>query len=134
MCIRDRDCLWQRPNESTKSTKRYCNVPVGQNILGGMMPRLSEKYKLSQRYTNHSIRVTSLQVLEDANVEGRHIIRVSGHKSLESVQNYARKLSSERKRSISTIFSNSVENKKMNLEEQNNKPQPISNDTFNINK
>ena len=65
-----------------------------------MMPRLSEKYKLSQRYTNHSIRVTSLQVLEDANVEGRHIIRVSGHKSLESVQNYARKLSSARKRSI----------------------------------
>ena len=80
----DLDCLWQRPNESTKSTKWYCNVPVGQKILGGMMPRLSEKYKLSQRYTNHSIRVTSLQVLEDANVEGRHIIRVSGHKSLES--------------------------------------------------
>ena len=61
---------------------------------------------------------------------------MSGHKSLESVQNYARKLSSARKRSISTIFSNSVENKKMNLEEQNNKPQPISNDSvhsfFNI--
>ena len=52
------------------------------------------------------------------------------------VQNYARKLSSARKRSISTIFSNSAENKKMNLEEQNNKPQPISNDSvhsfFNI--
>ena len=71
-----------------------------------------------------------------SSVEGRHIIRVSGHKSLESVQNYARKLSSARKRSISTIFSNSVENKKMNLEEQNKKPQPISNDSvhsfFNI--
>ena len=108
-------------NESVKCKKRYCNVPVGQKILGGMMPRLSEKYKLSQRYTNHSIQVTSLQVLEDANVEGRHIIRVSGHKSLESVQNYAKQLSSARKRSIST---------------NNNKPQPISNDSvhsfFNI--
>jgi hypothetical protein len=59
-----------------------------------MMPTLSSKYNLSQRYTNQSIRVTSLQVLEDGNIEGRHIIRISGHKSLESVQNYnARKLS-----------------------------------------
>ena len=57
---------------------------------------------------------------------------MTGHKSLESVQNYARKLSSARK----WKFSNSVENKKMNLEEQNKKPQPISNDSvhsfFNI--
>ena len=60
------------------------------------------------RYTNHSIRVTSLQALEDKNIEGRYIIRVSGHKSTASVQNYARKLSSSRKRKISTILTERV--------------------------
>ena len=69
-----------------------------------MMPKLSLKYGLSERYTNHSIRVTSLQCLEDQNVEGRHIIRISGHKSINSVQNYARRLSASRKRNISASF------------------------------
>ena len=34
------DFLWQRPKENSKSMIWYCNVPVGQKILGGMMPRL----------------------------------------------------------------------------------------------
>ena len=71
-----------------------------------MMPKLSLKYGLSERYTNHSIRVTSLQVLKDLNIEGRHIIRISGHKSVNSVQNYVRRLSASRKRNISASFAN----------------------------
>ena len=67
---------------------------------------MSLKYNLSQRYTNHSLRVTSLQTLDDA----QHIIRVSGHKSVSSVENYARKLSTSRKRSISSVLSERVEN------------------------
>ena len=71
---------------------------------------MSMKYNLSQRYTNHSLHVTSLQTLDDAKIEGRYIIRVSGHKSVSSVQNYARKLSTSRKRSISSVLSERVEN------------------------
>ena len=73
-----------------------------------MFPMLSSKYQLSQRYTNHSLRVTSLQVLEDGNIESRYIMRVSGHKNAESISNYARRLSSFRKRKISSILANSV--------------------------
>ena len=73
-----------------------------------MMARLSLKYKLSQRYTNHSIRVTSLQVLENNNIEGRHAIRISGHKSDQSIKCYARRLSASRKRGISQIISSHV--------------------------
>ena len=69
---------------------------------------LSEKYELSQRYTNHSLRVTSIQVLEDGNVETRHIVRVSGHKNADSVANYARRLSAAKKRNLSTILAESV--------------------------
>ena len=74
-----------------------------------MMSKLSIKYELSQRYTNHSIRVTGLQSLEDANIEGRHIIRISGHKNEQSIKNYARKLSAARKRNISSILSGMVD-------------------------
>ena len=74
----DITALWQKPKRKITSNVWYCSVPVGEKILGGMMSTLSSKYGLSQRYTNHSIRVTSLQVLEDGNIEGRHIIRVSG--------------------------------------------------------
>ena len=43
-------------------------------------------------------------------VEGRHIQRVSGHKCLESVQLYGRRLSTSRKRDTSRIFSRAVGN------------------------
>ena len=101
------EALWQRPRDTTKSSDIiwFCNVPLGEKYLGGMMSRLSQKYNLSQRYTNHSLRVTSLQVLEDNCIEGRHIIRVSGHKTTDSISNYARRLSAARKRNISNIFS-----------------------------
>ena len=84
----------------------YCNVAVGVNTLGNMMSNLSRKYDLSQRYTNHCLRVTGLQVLDEAQIEGRHIIRVSGHKRTDSVENYARKLSAAKKRKISGILTN----------------------------
>ena len=73
------------------------------------MSHMSLKYNLSQRYTNHSLHVTSLQTLDNAKIEGRHI-HVSGHKSVSSVENYARKLSTSRKRNISSVLSERVEN------------------------
>ena len=90
----------------------YCNVPLGEKYLGNMMAMMSAKYKLSQRYTNHCLRVTSLQVLDDENIDSRHIIRVSGHKNPESVTNYARRLSASKKRKISSILSTSIGEKK----------------------
>ena len=51
-----------------------------------MMANLSAKYSLSKRYTNHCVRVTSLQLMDDDQIPGRHIIRVSGHKSEASVK------------------------------------------------
>ena len=94
------DALWQRPRAQMSIKKEiwFCNVPLGEKTLGGMLATLSVKYNLSQRYTNHSLRVTSIQVLEDANVETRHIVRVSGHKNPDSISSYARRLSAAKKR------------------------------------
>ena len=41
--------------------------PLGEETLGLMMARMSRKCKLSQRYTDHCNRVTSVQVMEYQN-------------------------------------------------------------------
>ena len=104
------DALWQRPRPSVTVCDRiwYCNAPLGEKSLGDMLPNLSLKYRLSRRYTNHSLRVSSMQVMEDGNVAENHIMRVSGHKSRDSVANYARRLSAARKRKISSVLSSGV--------------------------
>ena len=56
--------------------------------------------------------------MDDANIDSRHIIRVSGHKNPDSVSNYARRLSAARKRNISSLLSDSIGN------EANNKRVP----------
>ncbi len=106
------DAFWQRPLEKVGQNDCvwYYDSLIGTKLLGNMMGRMSVKYKLSQRYTNHCMRVTTVQVLEDNNVEGRHIQRVSGHKSLDSIKCYARRLSAARKRSISDMLSKHVAN------------------------
>ena len=70
----------------------FFSVPVGEKALGKKMATLSAKYSLSKRYTNHCVHVTSLQLIIDRQIPGRHIIRVSGHKSEGSVKSYAKKL------------------------------------------
>ena len=101
------DCLWQKPRTKISMVDHiwYCNSPMGEKTLGKMLGVMSMKYKLSVRYTNHCLRVTSMQVMDDAGVSARHIQRVSGHKSLDSVSNYARRLSTVKKRNISHLLS-----------------------------
>ena len=63
--------FWHRPRDFVKSTDTiwFCSAPLGEKTLSGMMAKLSTKYYLSQQYTNHCIRVTSLQALDDRNID-----------------------------------------------------------------
>lgn len=74
--------LWQRPLDSflPEADIWYCNSPVGQNMTQTFMPRLSKFASLSETYTNHSIRATSITLMDNAGIEARHIMRVSGHR------------------------------------------------------
>ncbi|CAC5386053.1 unnamed protein product [Mytilus coruscus] len=66
----------------------YDASPLGHNNLGGMMPALCEKAGLVKRYTNHSLRATTVHVLNEADFAGRHIMSVTGHKSENSLKTY----------------------------------------------
>ena len=54
------------------------------------MGRLSEAAELSQSYTNHCLRVTSVMLMKKAGLEDRKIMAVSGHKCVNSLQAYDR--------------------------------------------
>jgi hypothetical protein len=41
----------------------YCNAPLGEKILDTFMTNLSKKYKLSEVYTNQSIRATGAKIV-----------------------------------------------------------------------
>ena len=69
------------------------------------MKTISVDRKLSQEYTNHCIRSTAVSVLDNNNVEARHIMRVSGHKSESSIRSYSRHLTESKSREISQTVS-----------------------------
>ena len=66
----------QRPKASVQSDNDiwYCCAPQDEKCIGQLLPNISVKYGLCQRYTNHS---TSLQLLSRSNLweimaEGYH--------------------------------------------------------------
>ena len=80
--------LFQQPNNNKENDQYYSAVPLGHNRLGSMMPILSIKAGLSVKYTNHSLRATTVHVLDAAQVPSRHIMTVTGHKSESSLKTY----------------------------------------------
>ena len=75
------DALWQHPRTSFLDDEAwYCKMVIGANSLNNFMSDLSMKAALSDSYTNHSIRATSITIMDQAGVEARHIMRVTGHK------------------------------------------------------
>ena len=82
--------FFQHPKQSVNPEDAvwYENRPLGVNKLGEMMKTISVGAKLSQIYTNHSVRASAIALLSDANVPDRHIMFVSGHSSEQSIAHY----------------------------------------------
>jgi hypothetical protein len=103
--------LWQRPKDTFDYNYEtwYCKSPVGKNMLAQMMPEISIKAKLSQRYANHSVRATSISAMDNAGVEARHIMRASGHRSESSIRSYSKRLSENKQREISDSLNSALQ-------------------------
>ena len=71
--------FFQQPKEYFGDGDSYKNCPIGHNVLGGMMANISDQAGLSKKYTNHSLRATTVHILDSANIPTRHIMTVTGH-------------------------------------------------------
>lgn len=73
-----------------------------------MMKDMSVQYELSQIYTNHCIRSTAIEILNAAVFNDREIMKISGHKSVTSLQSYHNIITVERRQSISQSIGKAV--------------------------
>ena len=82
----------------------YNGKHIGINSIGGLMKRISKDAKLSQVYTNHCIRATSVTVLCNEGHEVNDIIAISGHKHPSSLIPYTRKVGDCKRRKMSNTL------------------------------
>ena len=81
----------------------FMKSPLSHNLLGLMMKSLSSAAKLSNSYTNHCLRATTVVHLKAAGVEDRTICDISGHKNVASLAAYDR-VSPQRALQLSTAI------------------------------
>jgi hypothetical protein len=73
-----------------------------------MMGQISREFSLSKTYTNHSLRATTVHVLDAAQFPGRHIMTVTGHKSETSLKTYIGYTTEKTKQMMSDTISEAV--------------------------
>lgn len=104
LCIQ----FFQQPRKEPVEGIYYNNVPLGHNKIGSMMKSLSEAAGLSTKYTNHSLRATTVHVLDSARIPSRHIMTVTGHKSESSLKTYSGQTDISTKKLMSRTLSEST--------------------------
>ena len=82
---------------------------MGINKLNSLMKTMAQKAGLpdAENLTNHSARKRMIQKLNDQEVPPTHIMQISGHKNVQSLNNYS-SLSEKQQRDISNILSAST--------------------------
>ena len=71
-----------------------------KDTLGNAMKNLFQKAQLSKIYTNHSIRHSVVDTLEENNFEARHIMAATGHKLESSICQYTSKCPPRKRREM----------------------------------
>jgi hypothetical protein len=89
----------------------FISQPIGVNKLCQLMPRMAKTAGLSsdKHITNHSARKYMIQKLSTCNVPPTHIMQISGHKNVQSINNYSN-ISMEQHQNISHILANRATN------------------------
>ena len=84
----------------------FLREPIGVNKLGSLMTRMSKAAGLAEdkKLRNHSARKHLVQKLNDNNVPPTQIMQITGHRNVQSVNNYCH-LNNNQHREISQILS-----------------------------
>lgn len=94
------------PVSDPRSTQWFLRQKVGMKKLSSFMKTMKEKGELdgNKRLTNHSARKYLVQKLRENNVEANDICHISGHKNVQSIENYSH-ISENKQRQISNLLS-----------------------------
>ena len=102
------------PSDPSKSW--YTKQRVGINTIKGMIPKIFEKAGLQEKYSNHSLRATSITRMFNAGITEKVIAERSGHRSLKALRSYE-KTSSEQEQLAGESIT-----KDTNVNDTNRKP------------
>ena len=104
------EALFQRPKRkfSLNDEIWFDRAPLRVNSLGNMMKEISFAAKLSQTYTNHCIRATSVTLLDRARIPVHRIMQVSGHRNEGSVKVYCERQTLQQQKQCSEILAATV--------------------------
>ena len=96
-------------NKMPNSSKPWFKpAPVAVNKLNSLMKTMALKAGLNEEnLTNHSGRKRMIQRLNDQEVPPTHIMQISGHKNVQSFNNYSTR-SEKQQRNISNILSSTT--------------------------
>jgi integrase len=93
----------------TNEDQWFKRQPIGVNKLGSIMKRMTTAAGIigDKKLTSHSARKHLVQKLSENNVPANQIMQITGHKNLQSINNYS-SLNEVQHRNISAILSNST--------------------------
>ena len=94
----------QHYSDSITSNVWYENCAVGKNKLNTMLKAMSLEAGLSQIYTNHCLRKTTIMALKKQGVCKENIRAVTGHKHNASLQPYFEEASYSEMKEMSHIL------------------------------
>ena len=79
--------------------------PVGINKLGNMLKKMINRAGIStdKHLSNHSARKYLIQKLNDSNIPANQIMQISGHKNIQSINNYSH-INQQQHKEISKIL------------------------------
>ncbi|XP_048253243.1 uncharacterized protein LOC125381091 [Haliotis rufescens] len=117
--------------DMNKSKKWFRGQPVGINKLGSFMKSMAKAAGLTdggpqaKRLTNHSARKYVVQKLCDAGVPSNQVMQISGHKNVQSLNDYS-SLNSNQHRTISKIIGGQTKRPKSTQGPVSPIPDPVS--------
>ena len=97
--------LFQTPNHHFKKAESrwFRNEPLGKNTIAKLMGNISSKAELSERYTNHCIRASTITALYQRGVDAKQICAITKHKDERSLSHISQ-TTSEQKRQCFRIL------------------------------
>ena len=86
----------------------YRNEPIGKNTIATIMQKISKRANLSQVYTCHSVRATTVTILGRAGYQNSNICKITKHTNEHSLNHYFDDLSTDQKAETTNILSHAL--------------------------